>query len=65
MNTLHVEILNGTVNKYRENWRTHVQCMTENVIPRQMMNSQLQGIRCRGRSRKRWQEPQQALGRNA
>jgi hypothetical protein len=56
MNKVHAETLNGTVNIYRENWKNHVQCMTENVIRRKMMDYQLQGIRSRGRSRKSWQE---------
>jgi hypothetical protein len=55
-NKLHMESLNYTV-KYRENKKEkHVQRLTENRIPRQRMDYQLQGIRHRGRPRNRWQD---------
>jgi hypothetical protein len=31
-----------------ENWRNHVQCMTENKITRQMVDCKLQGIKSYG-----------------
>jgi hypothetical protein len=49
---LHVEGLNATVNKWRENWKCHIQQLAENKIPAQMMDSQLQGIRSHRRSKK-------------
>jgi sarcosine oxidase delta subunit len=36
-NKLCIGSLNGTVNKCRERWKTHVQRMTENRSPRQMV----------------------------
>jgi hypothetical protein len=55
-NKAHVERLNYSVNKYRQNWKKHVQHVTENRIPRQMVNYQLLERRSCGQHRKWWQD---------
>jgi hypothetical protein len=47
-NILHAESLNDSVNKYRKNRRNHIQCMTANRTPRQMMHYHPQEIRSHG-----------------
>jgi hypothetical protein len=51
---LHLENSSDIVNKYREKGKNQVQHMTENIIPRQMLDYQLQGIKGRGRHSRRW-----------
>jgi hypothetical protein len=36
---------NDTVNKYRLKWKDHLACITENRIPRHMVDCQLEGIK--------------------
>jgi hypothetical protein len=38
-NKQHMESLNNTVNRYRDNWKSHPYRMTENGISRQMVGS--------------------------
>jgi hypothetical protein len=48
--------LNDTVKKYRVKWKDHIEYITENRIPRHMVDCQLQGIK------KLW-ETQQKMAR--
>jgi hypothetical protein len=50
-----VERLNNSVNKCKENWNNHVQRMTGNGIPRQMVEYEFQRIRSRWLLGIRWQ----------
>jgi hypothetical protein len=50
-NNLHADILNDLI-IYRQDWKSYVQRMTGNRIPKQMVYSQLRGTGSRRRPRK-------------
>lgn len=54
--SLNIYNLNNKIVEYRQNWRSHVERMSDERLPKLILGYQPKGFRSIGRPRKRWQD---------